>query len=118
MYPEEDDEGDGQYLPQEDTDIVILLLVADGAVEVRFVFLLLQEVAQAFARRSFGDNHRVTSHTGGVLQENILHVLGFDIGFHGIVIIAHDFADVSVLHVLLEFIIGDFLGVQVLVSGK
>ena len=117
-HPEADNEEDGHHVPQDEAHVVGSLFVGDGAVKVGFILFFLEEVAQAFARGGFGGDHRVAAHAARVVAEHISHVLGLDVGFHGVVVVAHHAADVSLLHVALEFVVGDVLGGSTVFVGQ
>ena len=105
-------------MPEDDADVVLFLLIADGAVEVRLVLFFFQKLVQAVVRGCFGDDHGAFAHAGGVLPEDVSHVLRLDVRFHGVVVVADNFADVALLHVLLELTVRDFLRVQPFVACK
>ena len=50
-YPEADKECKRQYLPEDCTEVIVFLFVADRTVETCLVLFFLQEVAQAFRVR-------------------------------------------------------------------
>ena len=117
-YPDGYNEYQWSDVPEQGTEHVAFLFVADGTSEFSFFLCLFQKLVQRLNGAYFDMYRRASAYFVGICLEYLFGILRLDEQICTIVIVGNDSITISFVYDFFEFRIGNLFVYLVFVAGK